>query len=138
MYSILPFGHTLDSFFDDFDRSFLPAEHRQTAPAFRTDITEEGDHYKLQAELPGFQKGDITIDLKDSVLTISARHEETAANKNARYICRERRYGTFQRSFNISGIQEDAISASYENGILQLILPKVVEVPDQGRKISIQ
>ena len=140
MYSILPFGHTMNNLFDEFERSFFPAA-QDHLPAFRTDITDEGDHYNLQAELPGFQKEDISLDLKDSVLTISAKHEETtneSKDKEGHYVCRERRYGTFQRSFDVSGIQEDAIAASYENGILQLTLPKVAEIPDQGRRIAIQ
>ena len=141
MYSMLPFGHTMDNFFDDFERSLFPANDRHNRlPAFRTDITDEGDHYELQAELPGFNKEDIDIGIKDSVLTISAVHEEEKKEdkKDGRYVCHERRYGTFQRSFNISGIQEDAIAASYDNGILHLNLPKVVEVEDKGRKIDIQ
>lgn len=140
MYSMLPFGRSrsLDNFFDDFERSFFPENRR--LPAFRTDIRDEGDHYLLQAELPGFQKEDIDLNLKDNVLTISAKHEENTENKDkdGRYVCRERRYGTFQRSFDVSGIQEDGISASYDNGILQLTLPKEQQAEVQSRKIDIR
>ena len=140
MYSILPFGRRgLDNFFDDFERSFFPAEQRRL-PAFRTDIKDEGDHYLLEAELPGFQKEDIDLDLQDGVLTISAKHEESSEDKdqNGRYVCRERRFGTFQRSFDVSGIQEDQIGASYDNGVLKLTLPKLGEPEPQSRKIAIQ
>ena len=140
MYSMLPFGRSrsLDNFFDDFERSFFPENRR--LPAFRTDIRDEGDHYLLQAELPGFQKDDIDLHLKDNVLTIPAKHEENTENKDkdGRYVCRERRYGTFQRSFDVSGIQEDGISASYDNGILQLTLPKEQQAEVQSRKIDIR
>ena len=140
MYSMLPFGRSrsLDNFFDDFERSFFPENRR--LPAFRTDIRDEGDHYLLQAELPGFQKEDIDLNLKDNVLTISAKHEENTENKDkdGRYVCRERRYDTFQRSFDVSGIQEDGISASYDNGILQLTLPKEQQAEVQSRKIDIR
>ena len=143
MYSLLPFGrytnNSLNSLFDDFERSFFPVDRSQL-PAFRTDIKDEGDHYLLEAELPGFKKEDIDLDLKDGVLTISAKHDETVENKgeDGKYVCRERRVGSFTRSFNVSGIQEDAISASYENGVLKLTLPKQGEPEPQSRKIAIQ
>ena len=143
MYSLLPFGrytnHSLNSLFDDFERSFFPVDRSQM-PAFRTDIKDEGDHFLLEADLPGFQKEDIDLHLQDGLLTITAKHDETTENKdeNGKYVCRERRVGSFTRSFNVSGIQEDAISASYENGVLKLTLPKQGEPEPQSRKIAIQ
>ena len=141
MYSLIPFSRTnsLNNLFDDFERSFFPAEHRQM-PAFRTDIKDEGDHYLMEAELPGFNKEDIDLDVKDRMLTVSAHHEETVENKDdaGKYICRERRSGSYSRSFDITGIQEDAIGASYENGVLKLTLPKLAEIQPQSRKIAIQ
>lgn len=143
MYSLLPFGrytnNSLNSLFDDFERSFFPVDRSQM-PAFRTDIKDEGDHFLLEADLPGFKKEDIDLHLQDGVLTITANHSETVENKDegGKYVCRERRVGSFTRSFNVSGIQEDAISASYENGVLKLTLPKEGEPEPQSRKIAIQ
>ncbi len=143
MYSLLPFGryanNSLNSLFDDFERSFFPVDRSQM-PAFRTDIKDEGDHFLLEADLPGFRKEDIDLHLQDGLLTIIAKHDETSENKdeNGKYVCRERRVGSFTRSFNVSGIQEDAISASYENGVLKLTLPKQGEPEPQSRKIAIQ
>ena len=143
MYSLLPFGrytnNSLNSLFDDFERSFFPVDRSQM-PAFRTDIKDEGDHFLLEADLPGCRKEDIDLHLQDGLLTITAKHDETSENKdeNGKYVCRERRVGSFTRSFNVSGIQEDAISASYENGVLKLTLPKQGEPEPQSRKIAIQ
>ena len=141
MYSMIPFGrnNSLDRVFDEFERSFFSTPRSQ-APAFRTDIKDEGDHFLLQADLPGFNKEDINLDLQDGVLTISARHEETVENKedDGKYICRERHVGSYTRTFDVSGIQEDAINAAYENGVLKLTLPKLVEQAPQSRKIAIQ
>jgi len=141
MYSLIPFGRggSLNSLFDDFERSFFQNEGRRL-PAFRTDIKDEGDHFLLEAELPGFAKEDIDLDLKDGVLTISARHDETVENKddNGRYVCRERRTGSFARSFDVSGIREEDIGAAYDNGVLRLTLPKQGEPQPQSRKIAIQ
>ena len=143
MYSLLPFGrytnNSLNSLFDDFERSFFPVD-RTAMPAFRTYIKDEGDHFLLEADLPGFKKEDIDLHLQDGVLTITAKHDETVENKDegGKYVCRERRVGSFTRSFNVSGIQEDAISAGYENGVLKLTLPKQGEPEPQSRKIAIQ
>lgn len=143
MYSLLPFGrysnNSLNSLFDEFERSFFPVDRSQM-PAFRTDIKDEGDHFLLEADLPGFQKEDIDLHLQDGVLTITAKHDETVEDKDegGKYVCRERRVGSFTRSFNVSGIREDAISASYENGVLKLTLPKEGEPEPQSRKIAIQ
>ena len=142
MYSMIPFGRYhggLDTIFDDLERSFFPPANRQPT-AFRTDIRDEGDHFLLEAELPGFQKEDIHLELKEGVLTISAQHEEKQEKRDdqGQYLCRERRVGSFVRSFDASGIQEDAIRASYENGVLTLILPKMADIQPQSRRIAIQ
>ncbi len=142
MYSLLPFGrytnNSLNSLFDDFERSFFP--ERGHLPAFRTDIKDEGDHYLLEADLPGFKKEDIDLHLQDGVLTITAKHDETVENKEegGKYVCRERRVGSFTRSFDVSGIREEDIGASYEDGVLKLTLPKQGEPEPQSRKIAIQ
>jgi len=127
---------SLMDLFDEFERSVF-GENGRRLPVFNTDIRDEGDHYLLQAELPGFAKEDIDLDVKDGVLTISASHEQSEDQKKDNYVCRERRYGSFQRSFNLEGIQEDQISASYQNGVLELKLPKRQEVLPQSRKIAI-
>ena len=105
---------------------------------FKTDITDEGDYYELKADLPGFRKEDIDLDVKDGVLTISAKHQADDRTAADNYICRERRTGSFSRSFTLDGIQEDAIRASYQDGVLELILPKRQEVLPQCHKIQIQ
>ena len=74
------------------------------------------------------------------MLTITARHDESRENKDesGKYVCRERRTGSYARSFDVSGIREDGIGASYENGVLKLTLPKQGEQAPVSRKIAIQ
>ena len=105
-----------------------------------TTALDKGDHYLLEADLPGFQKEDIDLHVQDGVLTITAKHDETRENKDesGKYVCRERRTGSFSRSFTLAGVQEDAIRASYQDGVLELILPKRQEVLPQCHKIQIQ
>ena len=142
MFGMIPFeyrDHNLFNAFDNFERSFFGTSNVDL-PAFRTDIRDAGDKYLLDAELPGFNKEDISLDIKDGILTISAEHNESNDQKddNGNYIRRERRYGSFRRSFDISGIDENAISASYQNGILQLTLPKAQQVLPQSHRIAIE
>lgn len=77
MFDLMPFGYErslLDSF-DNFEKEFFKGMNRSLA-SFRTDIQDKGDHYVLEAELPGFAKEDIHIDLDDNYLTIRAEHKE--------------------------------------------------------------
>ncbi len=128
---------SLMDLFDEFERSVF-GESGRRLPAFSTDIRDEGDHYILEAELPGFRKEDIDLDVKDGYLTISASRQEANETKRDNYLCRERRSGSFSRSFNLDGIQEEGITAFYHNGVLELTLPKRQEVLPQSRKIAIQ
>ena len=123
--------------FDELERSMFGESGRRT-PVFSTDIRDEGAHYLLQADLPGFRKEDIDLDVKDGVLTISAKHQADDRTAADNYICRERRTGSYARSFDVSGIREDGIGASYENGVLKLTLPKQGEQAPVSRKIAIQ
>ena len=106
---------------------------------FRTDIIDKGNRYILQAELPGFDKKDIKIEINDKFLNISAEHQTNTESKDQNFIRRERRYGSFSRSFDISNIDTDAISARYDNGILELELPKSAPSNEpSGKQINIQ
>ena len=141
MFGMIPFDHrdsSLFDMFDNFERSFFGANN--TASSFRTDIRDEGDKFVLEAELPGFKKEDIKLDLKDGILTISAQHSENKDEKDdkGQYIRRERRYGSFTRSFDVTGVDEEHITASYNNGVLELSLPKVVPVVPEAKRIAIE
>ena len=104
----------------------------------RTDITDKGDSFVLEADLPGFKKDDIKIDLENDRLTIKAeRHSEHEDNKNG-CIRRERRFGSFERSFDVSGIDTAGIKANYIDGVLTLTLPKRPELVPDNRSIVIE
>lgn len=80
----------------------------------------------LDADLPGFDREDIHLELQGDVLTITAQHQDKKEEKDEKgnYICRERTSNSYSRSFNVSGIRGEDITAAYENGVLQLTLPK--------------
>ena len=129
MYTMLPFNHmsrTFNNLFDEMERSMFPAQPSGRLPAFRTDIKDQGDHYLLEADLPGFKKDEVNVDLKDGYLTISASKglDKDQKDKEGKYIRQERYAGTCSRSFYVGDVEPKDISAKYENGILMLTLPK--------------
>ncbi len=142
MFGMLPFERDNDNLFDTFDNFTrdLFRSSNASLPAFRTDIRDAGDKYVLEAELPGFNKEDISLDLKDGILTITAEHKEEKEDKDEKgcYIRRERRYGSFQRSFDVTGIDEGGITAAYKNGVLELSLPKAAPAVPEARRIAIE
>ena len=145
MFELIPFDRrgrnvsVYDPFraFDELERSFF-GNTRSMVSAFRTDVVDTGDAFKLEAELPGFDKEDIQIDVENDCLTISAERKlENDENKH-NFVKRERFYGSYTRSFDVSGINVDGIEAKYENGILILTMPKkAAEIP-ASRKLEIK
>ena len=112
---------------DEFERNFFNPSFFDTAlDQFKTDIKDEGDSYTLEADLPGFEKKDIHLDLNNDILTINAeRHSEhEEKDKKGKFVRCERSYGTYSRQFDVSGIKTEGIKAKYENGVLTLSMPK--------------
>ena len=143
MFEIIPFTRRNNnaSVYDPFE-AFNEMEKRfwgdSSASILKTDVKDNGDSYELIADLPGFNKEDIKIDLDDDRLTISAaRHSEAEEKKDNNYIRIERSYGSYSRSFDVSGINTDEIGAKYENGVLTLTLPKLTEKVETSRSIEI-
>ena len=107
---------------------------------FKTDVTDEGDHYLLEADLPGFDKKDIHLDVNGDTLTVHAerRSKVEEKDKKDKIVHIERSYGAYSRSFDISGVDADGIKAKYDNGVLKLTLPKKQAVLQEGRRLEIE
>lgn len=107
---------------------------------FKTDVTDEGDHYLLEADLPGFDKKDIHLSLNGDMLTIQAeRHARVEEkDKKDKVVRMERSYGSYSRQFNVSQIDADHIKAAYDNGVLRLTLPKRNAELSQSRTLEIE
>ena len=107
---------------------------------FNTDIKDKGDHYELEADLPGFKKEDIHVDIADDRLTVSAERHSNYEDKDKKgnYLRCERSYGSYARSFDISGIDATGIKAAYADGVLRVTLPKQKEVPASSRRLEIE
>ncbi|MGN1114155.1 MAG: Hsp20/alpha crystallin family protein [Oscillospiraceae bacterium] len=139
MYGMTPFERkTYDLFnaFHDFEKDFF---NEPSVSSCKTDIKEEDDKYVLEAELPGFQKSEIKLDLDGDNLIITAEHSESNDEKdNNKYIRRERTYTSYKRSFDVSSIDTNRIDAEYKNGILVLNLPKKQPDTPVTRRLEIR
>ncbi|WP_294406594.1 Hsp20/alpha crystallin family protein [uncultured Ruminococcus sp.] len=139
MNGITPFekkSFDLFNAFHDFENDFFGGLY---PTSFKTDIRDEGDKYVMEAELPGFDKGDIQLDITGNKLTLSAVHSEKKVDKKDNtYICRERSYGSYSRSFDITGIDADKIEAEYKNGILSMVMPKKEPSVPETRRLEIK
>lgn len=115
--------------FDDAFRNFLrPWVSRgvDLAPEIKVDIVESTGDYKLKAEIPGVRKEDIQIDIDDNKVSISAEvKKESEEKKDDRVIRSERQYGYASRSLWLDNpVDQSKSKAKYENGVLELTLPK--------------
>lgn len=142
-----------DSLFDNwFDDDFWPVSRGArkfdekmggvNANFMKTDVKEADQSYEVAVELPGFSKDNLSVELKDGYLTISARNDENHDQKDdqGRYIRRERYYGSVSRSFYVGeDITEEDIKASFKDGVLKLTLPKkeAKQIEDKKRIIQI-
>ncbi len=115
----------IDRFFSDLFEPTYDSD-RMWRPI--VDLAETDESYEIRAEIPGMDKKDIEISFKDNTLVLSGekKMEKDETKKNYHHI--ERMYGKFQRSFSMpNDIQADKIEASYNNGILTVIIPKDIE-----------
>ena len=129
-----------DVFKDPFMEEGRRHKDRELANQMRTDIVEKDGKYELKMDLPGYNKEDISIDLENGYLTISAKHSEERDDSNKKYIHKERFYGECSRSFYVGDdIDTDDIKASFNNGTLNLEFPKVEpEKSDKKTRITIE
>lgn len=123
--------------FDDLERAFFSD---RSLGELKTDIKDTGDSYTLEADLPGFKKEDIHVDVADDRLTVSAERHSNYEDKDKKnkYVRCERSYGSYARSFDISGIDAAGIKAAYADGVLRVTLPKQKEIPASTRRLEIE
>ena len=125
-----------NSDYDFFDEAFCELfpffgyRRPQHAHAYmRTDVKENETEYVMEVELPGLEKKDIGLSVKDGYLNISVQKSEAEKDDKEKYIRRERSYSC-SRSYYIGDVNKEDIKAKYENGILQISIPK--ETPKQA------
>ena len=124
-----------DDLFDDaFDRNFFsgrnPLYGKHARNLMKTDVRENESSYELDIDLPGFKKDEVSVDLKDGYLTISAAKgvDKDESDKKGKYIRQERYAGACSRTFYVGrDVRPEDIGARYEDGILRLSVPKAAQ-----------
>ncbi len=102
----------------------------------RVDVEETDQEVVLHADLPGIDKKNLQVNLKDNLLTIRAERKYEKEDKEKNYYRSERAFGTFQRTFSLSDrVKSNEIKADYKNGVLTVTLPKAEE--EKPREIAI-
>jgi HSP20 family protein len=120
-----------------FGRSFGETGETARVWAPALDISERKDAYVVTVEVPGVKQEDIDITLEDGLLTIAGERKQTQESSDEQFHRVERRYGAFRRSITLpSQVQADAIEASYDNGVLEVLLPKAEEA--KPKKITVR
>ena len=107
---------------------------RRWIPAM--DLVETGEHFVLKADLPGIAESDVNIEVENNVLTISGERKTEHEEKHEGYYRLERATGAFARSLTLpEGIDAEAVNATFDNGVLEVRIPKPVQA--QPRKVQI-
>jgi HSP20 family protein len=125
----------LDSVFDNWrggssgEMSFMPA----------VDIIERENIFDIRIELPGVKKEDVKITVNNGVLTVKGEKKVEQEKKGENYHRVERSYGSFQRSFNLpTTVSSDKIEASYDNGVLNVSVPKIEEAKPKEIEVRVK
>lgn len=129
------FESMLDSFFEDFNvGSRLPNVWR---PAMNVQDLEKS--YELSFSMPGFEKNDITLSVKNGTLHLKAERAEVKDEQEAKYLAREIARGSYERSIELpENVNTDKIAAEYKSGILMLSIPKTKEAMPKEIPVTIK
>ena len=135
---LVPRRSNFDLFDNFFDEDFFPKKEHSL---MKTDIKEKKDRYEIMMDLPGYEKDNISLELNNGYLEISAKVEKEDNADEEKFVRRERFYGECARSFYVGdNITEEDINAEFKNGILKVEIPKKEENPklEENRKIEIK
>ncbi len=138
-----------DRFFDDWMiPSFRELENadrklygKHAARVMKTDVRDHETHYTVDIDLPGFKKDEIDLKLENGYLTVSAEKglDKDETDKKGKVICQERYAGAMQRSFYVGdAVTEEDVKAKFEDGVLQIEIPKKEEKLPERKTIMIE
>lgn len=140
MNRLIARSHLLDDFFKDVAPSFyVKPLHGEPLPAqIKIDVKETPEAYAVEAEVPGVSREDIHVTIDGPVVTLRAEiKQQDSQTDGAKLLRSERFYGAVSRSFQLpQDIDNAASKARYENGVLQLTLPK--KLPTAGQRLTIE
>ena len=132
------FTREIDRFFDDIFATPAFRGDADTDFVPRVNIKDAKDHVSLTFEIPGMNKDDIKVTVKDDLLTVSGQREWKSEEKNEQYVRSEIRSGSFSRSFTLpENVNAEKISADYRNGLLEVRLEKAEEAKPKEIEVKI-
>jgi HSP20 family protein len=128
----------LNSFFNGSLNHFADVNFATTSPS--TNIVETEDEYKIELAAPGLDKSDFSLNLDQDLLTIEAKKEEKTEETKEKYVKQEFNFTSFKRTFTLPDtVNTNDINATYENGVLNISLPKKEEAkPLPAKTIAVQ
>lgn len=114
----------LERMVERMDRQFRALDDELREGGIAVDVEDRGDEFVVTADVPGFQKDDITVKVEDETLFVTAQHDREVET-DGEFIRQERSRREVSRSLRLpETVQEDATTATYENGVLTVTLPK--------------
>lgn len=140
----------IDRLFDDFSEDFWRRPIRSLAAFERAwprkfvaapavDVAESDKSYEITAEMPGIDEKNIEVSLANGGITIKGEKKEETEEKKKDYYVSERRYGSFERYFELpEGVDADKIEATFKNGVLRVTLPKTAEAQKPAKRIEVK
>jgi len=128
----------MDRVFNSFF-NFHPTRHENHEFMPRVDVTESNENLVLTFELPGMEKGEIKVSVKDDILSVNGERKTQETNEGENYVRSEIHRGSFCRSFTLPDtVETENVSADYKNGLLIVSLPKKEEVKPKEIDIRIK
>ena len=127
----------VDQFFENFFNDAIFPHYYSHSGMMHVDIKETDEAFELEADLPGVDKEQVSIETDHDRLTITVNQDEKNEEKQDHYIRKERRVCSMARTFDLENIDVDKIKAVMEKGVLRLTLPKQTPVVIKNRKIDI-
>ena len=129
----------LKMFEDVFNDKVSPFFSSMVAPTFKVDISEDDNAIFLEADIAGVKKEDIKVSMDDGVLSITAERSQNEEEKKKGYHRIERSWGSLSRSFTVgNNVDADKIEATYDKGVLKVIVPKLEAKPKTGKDITVK
>ena len=132
-----------DDFFGrDFEKNFFcKGLYGSQNQLMKTDVKESENGYMIDIDLPGFNKEDVNVELKDGYLTVTASQSKNndEQKEDGRYIRKERYMGSCTRSFYVGNVKPEQVSGRFEKGVLSLNIPKeALQIEGNPNRIAIE
>jgi HSP20 family protein len=135
----LLFKNEFDRLFDSFFGDSVMGSKDLYSISPKADIEETDLDYLVSVEVPGIDKKDLKVQIEDDKLTIKGEKKQSKEVKESNYVCSERSYGSFQRTFNLpTSVKSSDISAEYKDGIIKIKLPKAEEAKRKEVEIKVK